>query len=77
MSDSLLAAPEFVRKGGSGGVPAMPKLGEDKSGAEFAGAKMAKAPIRWRMVILSGRNNRHESCWLNFRCLANAMSLTS
>ena len=27
--------------------------------------------------ILSARNNRHRSCWLNFRCLANAMSLTS
>jgi hypothetical protein len=27
--------------------------------------------------LLSVRNNRHGSCWLNFRCLANAMSLTS
>ena len=27
--------------------------------------------------VLVSRNNRHGSSWLNFRCLANAMSLTS
>ena len=27
--------------------------------------------------LFSARNNRHGHCWLNFRCLANAMSLTS
>jgi hypothetical protein len=56
-------------------VPATPKLGEGRS-ARICPAKMAGAPIAASGFSLP-KTNCHGRYWLNFRCLVNAMSLTS
>jgi hypothetical protein len=60
----------------SGGVPAMPKLGDGRPAVEICAAKMASARIEASGYSLP-ESIAMDVAGSNFRCLANTMSLTS
>jgi hypothetical protein len=47
------------------------------SGGRRGDRRISCSPLGGSLTAALPKNNRHGSCWLNFRCLANAMSLTS